>query len=123
MERNEQIQELIKLIAEVPLCPVKTQAECENANCGKHSEYGCRPVVQAEQIYNAGYRKAETYKKEVIKEFVEDVIQCGVYSIVLQGKSPEDIVDEMVGQFETFIQKFAVDEYGADLKIYANEEK
>ena len=65
MNREKQIEEMTK-----GLCDI----DCKGMKCGVCDSYGCEYRMQAEALYNAGYRKAS----EVAMEILSDLKAAGI---------------------------------------------
>lgn len=61
MSRDKQIEEMAK-----DLCDI----DCKGMKCDVCDSYGCEYRIQAEALYNAGYRKAS--EDQIAKEMLED---------------------------------------------------
>ena len=70
MNKEKLIEEMAKIIATAKNCEALALSECINRDCKIKKEYGCRSYFQAEDLYNAGYRKAEEVRAEAVKEFL-----------------------------------------------------
>lgn len=66
MTKQEQIEEMTKLINSKEIYPCEDDVHCENCFCS-HKD-------TAEKLYNAGYRKAEEVRKETAKEIFQKVV-------------------------------------------------
>ena len=58
--RDKQIEEMTK-----DLCDI----DCKGMKCDNCDHYGCEYRMQAEALYNAGYRKADEVAREIIADF------------------------------------------------------
>ena len=65
MTKQEQIEEMTKLINSKEIYPCEDDVHCENCFCS-HKD-------TAEKLYNAGYRKAEEVRKETAKEIISAI--------------------------------------------------
>lgn len=66
MTKQEQIEEMTKLINSKEIYPCEDDVHCENCFCS-HKD-------TAEKLYNAGYRKAEEVRKETAKKIFQKVV-------------------------------------------------
>lgn len=65
MSRDKQIEEMAK-----DLCDI----DCKGMKCDVCDSYGCEYRIQAEALYNAGYRKSTDVAEEIFAEIEEHII-------------------------------------------------
>lgn len=63
MTKQEQIEEMTKLINSKEIYPCEDDVHCENCFCSDKDT--------AEKLYNAGYRKADDVRKETAREILD----------------------------------------------------
>lgn len=76
MNKQEQIEEMVKTVVDREKNCVIGETECKKCNlnkCDLHCNIHSEISYDCETLYNAGYRKAEEVRKETAKEILDEI--------------------------------------------------
>lgn len=76
MNKQEQIEEMVKTVVDREKNYVIGETECKKCNlnkCDLHCNIHSEISYDCETLYNAGYRKAEEVRKETAKEILDEI--------------------------------------------------
>lgn len=92
MSRDKQIDEMVK-----DLCDI----DCKGMKCDSCDSYGCEYAMQAEALYNAGYRKSSDVARDIINDALSK-IQIMISS--LKQYEQTNIITEFNGGAKTALE-------------------